>query len=429
AAAKPRGNSISADVEPPAGVRLLEAERFDRGNVGVHTTGYGEGIGVLVNAGPVPNFVEYDISLDDSGVFQVEVRHAAAESRPVRILVDGAIAIPQALGGVTGSWFPDTQAWTIAGFVELAAGNHTLRIERDGAFSHIDKLLLAPVTGDVAESLAASAPRPDDEPLQAVFIDGWRKLLSGTLPADSPLLPAQRAFQGLPADQWFVDLSAEATGLFGEALPDSFASLALSYAELIRDDNTADEASALAKLRSVLADPHGPFELPTTPDTLYPAAQQAELKQLRDDLSQREAELLKLPEAMAVTDAEPENLRIHLRGSHLNLGNEVPRHLPAIFAPGSQVSVVGTAGGSGRLDLAHWLTQPHHPLTSRVMVNRVWLWHFGQGLVRSPDNFGMLGETPTHPELLDWLAVEFAQSGWSLKDLHRQILTSATYQM
>jgi hypothetical protein len=63
------------------------------------------------------------------------------------------------------------------------------------------------------------------------------------------------------------------------------------------------------------------------------------------------------------------------------------------------------------------------------MVNRVWLWHFGKGLVRSPDNFGLLGESPTHPELLDWLAVEFADSGWSLKDLHRLILTSATYQM
>ncbi|MFN0199591.1 MAG: DUF1553 domain-containing protein, partial [Planctomycetaceae bacterium] len=138
-----------------------------------------------------------------------------------------------------------------------------------------------------------------------------------------------------------------------------------------------------------------------------------------------------------VSDSAAENLRIHLRGSHLNLGHEVPRHFPRIFSSprvseveaASQTSDLGPAPQSGRLELARWLTQPTHPLTSRVMVNRVWSWHFGKGLVRSPDNFGLLGELPTHPELLDWLAIEFANSGWSIKDLHRLILTSATYRM
>jgi Protein of unknown function (DUF1553) len=74
------------------------------------------------------------------------------------------------------------------------------------------------------------------------------------------------------------------------------------------------------------------------------------------------------------------------------------------------------------------MTQPNHPLTARVLVNRVWQAHFGNGLVRSPDNFGLLGEAPTHPDLLDWLAVEFVESGWSIKTLHRLILNSAVWQ-
>ena len=86
-------------------------------------------------------------------------------------------------------------------------------------------------------------------------------------------------------------------------------------------------------------------------------------------------------------------------------------------------------GSSGRrLALATWLTDPHHPLTARVLVNRVWMLHFGRGLVGTPGDFGLLGDKPTHPELLDWLASEFIGNGWSLKKLHRLILLSATYR-
>lgn len=83
---------------------------------------------------------------------------------------------------------------------------------------------------------------------------------------------------------------------------------------------------------------------------------------------------------------------------------------------------------SGRRELAQWLTDPRHPLTARVLVNRFWRWHFGAGLVTTTDNFGLLGERPTHPELLDWLAKRFIADGWSLKALHRLILNSSTYQ-
>src|SRR5207244_3446014 len=78
--------------------------------------------------------------------------------------------------------------------------------------------------------------------------------------------------------------------------------------------------------------------------------------------------------------------------------------------------------------LADWLIDARHPLTARVVVNRVWRWHFGKGLVRTTDNFGLLGESPSHPELLDWLARRFVADGWSLKSLHRLILNSSVYR-
>ena len=84
--------------------------------------------------------------------------------------------------------------------------------------------------------------------------------------------------------------------------------------------------------------------------------------------------------------------------------------------------------GSGRLELARAITSPDNPLTARVLVNRVWMHHFGEGLVRTPSNFGALGERPTHPELLDWLAARFIESGWSMKAMHREIMLSNAYQ-
>src|SRR5690606_20380057 len=82
-----------------------------------------------------------------------------------------------------------------------------------------------------------------------------------------------------------------------------------------------------------------------------------------------------------------------------------------------------------RTALADWITDPNHPTTARVIVNRLWQGHFGRGIVATPNDFGLTGVLPTHPELLDWLAVELVEGGWSLKALHRTILTSSTYRM
>jgi hypothetical protein len=99
--------------------------------------------------------------------------------------------------------------------------------------------------------------------------------------------------------------------------------------------------------------------------------------------------------------------------------------MPAFFAGDSQPPI---AQGSGRRELAAWIASKENSLTARVIVNRVWQWHFGEGLVRTPNNFGLNSEPPSHPALLDWLAAQFVEDGWSLKRLHRRILLSAAYQ-
>lgn len=104
----------------------------------------------------------------------------------------------------------------------------------------------------------------------------------------------------------------------------------------------------------------------------------------------------------------------------------MPRHFLSIL---SKAEPVAYKNGSGRLELANDVASPQNPLTARVIVNRVWAHHFGQGLIRTPSNFGQLGDRPSHAELLDYLASRFVAKHWSLKTLHREILLSNTYQM
>jgi hypothetical protein len=130
--------------------------------------------------------------------------------------------------------------------------------------------------------------------------------------------------------------------------------------------------------------------------------------------------------AYAVTEGKPVDARIMVRGEPQTLGPTVPRGFLTIL--GGQ-KLPADEKGSGRLELAEWITDPKNPLTARVMVNRIWLWHFGQGIVTTPDDFGARGEAPTHPELLDYLASRFIESGWSVKKMHRLIMLSRAYQM
>jgi len=153
------------------------------------------------------------------------------------------------------------------------------------------------------------------------------------------------------------------------------------------------------------------------------------VKSLADAKKKRTAAQAEAPainNAYAVVDAAPANAKMHVRGDPRRLGEEVPRHFPAVLG-GQQVPKDRTT--SGRLQLAEWLTDPGSPLTARVMVNRIWLHHFGKGIVPTPNDFGRRGQAPTHPELLDFLAARFVASGWSVKAMHKLILLSQTWQL
>ncbi len=130
--------------------------------------------------------------------------------------------------------------------------------------------------------------------------------------------------------------------------------------------------------------------------------------------------------AYAVAEGKPENSRVHVKGDPKILGREVPRRFLQVL--GGDELPAGDPG-SGRLQLARWLTDPANPLTARVLVNRLWLHHFGKGIVATPSDFGARGSPPTHPELLDWLAARFVEGSWSIKAMHRRIMLSRVYRL
>ena len=403
---------------------LLEAEDFARGNVMKDTTNYGVGIGVLVNQGELPNFTEYDIELPQAGMYQFDLRYAAATARPTIVMIDGKPMKTDAAGQVTGSWTAESQKWFVEAIVAFSAGKHVVRLENAGPFPHIDKLCIAP-TIDGSPTLPSVAEETLAAPaieLHPPIVANWVKFLT-----------AQREVADGPFAIWWklrtsgsLDVSLDSSPLTATLLadprPTTLAALALRYQEFANGDDSPHPAPLMA----LLSGSESPFTLGDKAESVYSEAVVTELKMLREKKAAIEAAIPAIAEAMSVSEGSPQNLRIHLRGSHTTLGVEVPRRMPRVFAMGAESPVSDET--SGRLRLAEWLTRPRHPLTARVLVNRVWQAHFGEGLVRSPDNFGRLGEKPTHPELLDWLAIKFVDDGWSIKSLHRLILNSSVWQ-
>jgi hypothetical protein len=190
----------------------------------------------------------------------------------------------------------------------------------------------------------------------------------------------------------------------------------------------------LTELRDELLSSRGPFWVsPEDQTKLLPAKVRDRLTAQRHELEAlRKVPPRKFEQAVVVQDGGPPGTRheglkdapVYLRGDPKRPGKTVPRGFPVVLTGGRRPP---TLRGSGRLDLADWLAN-ESPLTARVMVNRIWQHHFGEGLVRTANDFGQRGERPTHPELLDYLAARFVESGWSIKAMHRLILLSSTYQ-
>jgi mono/diheme cytochrome c family protein len=149
---------------------------------------------------------------------------------------------------------------------------------------------------------------------------------------------------------------------------------------------------------------------------------------LRAELEDRKKALPPMyPYYQIVEDVDdPKNIRVEIRGSRENLGDEVPRQFLEVLTPGERKPFTK---GSGRLELAEAVANPHNPLTARAIVNRIWMIRFGRAIVGTPGNFGQLGEKPSNPELLDYLAARLVEQGWSLKALHKEMMLSAAYQL
>ncbi|WZO96516.1 DUF1553 domain-containing protein [Isosphaeraceae bacterium EP7] len=405
-----------------AGSLMVEAEAFQRGNVAKDTATYGKGIGVILNAGPVPNRAEYDLTVPTSGAYQVELRYAAEETRPVRLTLAGRTLSQEVAAKVTGGWNPEHQTWSVVAVDVLTAGPSTLVIERDGPLPHIDKIALIPVVetgpkstdpieafaglhpdavGRWATALESSAGHPDS------ILSAWHELTGETNPG----------FIG-PETSWHAALTADPRPGTKRELADRYQSV------LIASSGTSAEGSPL---HAFLNQPGAPAALPVDPTASYPAEIRTKLGALKIESDALDAKAAATPMALAVQDQTPTDLQIHIRGSHLTLGTKAPRGFLRVVAGDAPPSIA--EGTSGRGELARWIAGPSNPLTARVMVNRLWRWHFGEGLVRTTDNFGRLGERPDHPELLDWLSLRFVEDGWSIKAMHRRIMASSAYQM
>ncbi|MGL4554189.1 MAG: DUF1549 and DUF1553 domain-containing protein, partial [Gemmataceae bacterium] len=176
-----------------------------------------------------------------------------------------------------------------------------------------------------------------------------------------------------------------------------------------------------------LANPGEPLDLPANVEAFFDRAQRDRFRAMRKRVDGFKATAPGAPaRAMVLVDAPaPTDPRVFLRGNPGNPGVAVPRQFLEVVAGDARKPF---AGGSGRLELAQAIASPDNPLTARVIANRVWMLHFGHGLVRTPGDFGSRGEPPTHPGLLDWLARDLMDGGWSLKRLHRVIVTSAGYR-
>jgi hypothetical protein len=172
----------------------------------------------------------------------------------------------------------------------------------------------------------------------------------------------------------------------------------------------------------------GYYESDGTVERFLNGVWRSHLDNLRAEHARLKSELPRqYPFAHIIQDTEkPKNERVRIGGNQESLGEEAPRRFLSILSDGEPQAF---QTGSGRRELAEAIASPNNPLTARVMMNRIWLYHFGAGIVRTPSDFGQMGDRPSHPELLDYLAARFVENKWSMKAMHREIMRSAAYRL
>ena len=317
----------------------------------------------------------------------------------------------------------------------------TMKLRRDEASSRLH--------GRVGDYLAAQSELqkyPEEgfdqilttEDLIPASVRRWRDFLHRTKNSNDPIFAPWQVLAKLPAESFATQAPAALARVFDElgakanhVVASAFASPPKSLREATDRYGRLFAEPTDAALAAFLDDPRSPTCVPDTAiidnELFFPTAACEELWRLQGEVDRWLIQTpASPPHALVLVDREPErNPRVFLRGNPARQGDEVPRQFLQVVAGPQRAPF---QNGSGRLELAQAIANPENPLTARVIVNRIWQHHFGTGLVRTPSDFGVRAEAPSHLELLDWLAREFVRSGWSVKALHRLIMASAVYQ-
>ncbi|MGI8978121.1 MAG: DUF1553 domain-containing protein [Pirellulaceae bacterium] len=308
------------------------------------------------------------------------------------------------------------------------AKNETQREIRESLAGNLAKYLVAAwklQNKRKADGTVAAATVTKEEELREFAVEAWTKFLTGDNVQKKSYLAAWK--DAIAAQDAKTDLSTDAAAL--AAIQSAAATLQKDVAAALDMRRKKESLDKVAEelLKDIIDDNRGPFGIQKDQvEKLATKERRKKNAELRKELEERKKLVgEKYPVAHGIKDGEAKNLRVHIRGNHKELGDEVPRRFLEILSAGEAKPF---SQGSGRLELAQAIASEQNPLTARVLVNRVWQQHFGRGLVGTPSNFGMLGERPTHPELLDDLASRFMAGGWSLKWLHRQMMLSSVYR-
>jgi Protein of unknown function (DUF1553)/Protein of unknown function (DUF1549)/Planctomycete cytochrome C len=280
-----------------------------------------------------------------------------------------------------------------------------------------------------------------DRQLNQHLLARWQRYLRESKGDDEPVFRLWHAAAAIPEKELLASWPRVRKNTRGapviEAEVDakrisSLRELAETYAAVLaRHDRLESFGDPEAdRLRAVVRGPESPVDVPLEEfDLICTEGDRNNMRSIRVRYNVMLAQAAydgAAPRAMAVEDLpHPAPAHVFLRGNPNNPGALAPPRFLSCLG-GSDAEVF--QDGSGRLELARSIIDPENPLTARVIVNRVWMHHFGFGLVRTPSDFGLRGDPTTHPELLDYLAVRFVESGWSLKKLHRLIMTSAVYR-
>jgi hypothetical protein len=345
-----------------------------------------------------PFWAEYEVNVPAAARYQLDVQDQESGQGTPDIYVNGAWIVRGEAPVNNRQASPDAGGWKYLAVVDLPAGNSVLKLEHARRFPYFTRLLLTNFDGPRAPRTTVQIARHFN--VNPSILEQLEDYFDRSQGAEASVLHS-----------WEVNRDPAAVERLSAEFQAKFA-----------------DAANHPAIQTFLAEKFGPFRAPEDARRYYPEELKTKLAALEAERTQLEESKPVFPQAMGVREGDKiEDIPIHTRGSHWTLGAIAPRGILSAV-PGVAPPAI-PASESGRLQLAQWMTDPKHPLTGRVIVNRIWRWHFGRGIVSTVDNFGRLGDKPSHPELLDYLAANFVANGWSVKKLHKEILLSDAYQM